>query len=133
MGARPNLIMGDFNCVLHYSEKKGGRLPIAREMAKFQQAMEDCNVNAVHYIEGKFSWCNNRKGEHRILAKLDRAFVNQELETKYSDGKVKTLPCIGPDHAPLFGSSLSVPKPSNVPFKYNAGWVSHGSFLSTVK
>ncbi|XP_026450568.1 uncharacterized protein LOC113350649 [Papaver somniferum] len=40
---------------------------------------------------------------------------------------------IASDHSPLLGCCASIPKPSNVPFKFQKMWISHPQFLDVVK
>lgn len=133
-GVGPWVIVGDFNGVLRYEEKKGGRLPSIIAMDEFQQALDSCQMKEAQYVGAtKFTWCNNRKGRQRIISKVDRAFCNNEWENQFLDWRVRALPRIGSDHSPLFGACILVSKPAHTPFRFNSFWVSHETFFSTVK
>lgn len=59
-GCTPWMVIRDFNCVLHYDEKKGGRTPSTIAMEEFQKDTEDGELTEVQYSGARFTWCNNR-------------------------------------------------------------------------
>ncbi|KAL5701188.1 hypothetical protein ACHQM5_026552 [Ranunculus cassubicifolius] len=75
---RPNtpwLLGGDFNCVLSYVEKKGGRFPNLQAMQEFFNFVSRCDLLEPASLGSKYSWSNNRKGNPRIVSKIDRFFL----------------------------------------------------------
>lgn len=61
-GSMPWVVFGDFNCVLHYDEKHGGRIPSSIAIEEFQKAIDDCELVEAQYSGLRFTWCNNRQG-----------------------------------------------------------------------
>ncbi|WOL14017.1 hypothetical protein Cni_G22797 [Canna indica] len=84
----PWLVVDDFNCITSQEEKKGGLIDL-----KFKGL--------------PYTWCNNRKGKHRILARLDKAFANFGWINMYSCTSVYHLERISSDHNPILVSFSS--------------------------
>lgn len=59
---QPWLVIGDFNCVLQYSEKKGGRIPCTLAIREFREALDACELVEAISIGANYSWPNNRRG-----------------------------------------------------------------------
>ncbi|OVA06633.1 hypothetical protein BVC80_7499g4 [Macleaya cordata] len=99
------IAIGDFNCVLRNDEKKGGLPPRP---------------------------CNNQVGGRRILCKLDRVLYNQLWLNNNGTWSYKALSRAKSDHSPIIGSTKSVPKPKNAPFRFQNMWIAHNKFLEVV-
>ncbi|XP_026410486.1 uncharacterized protein LOC113305686 [Papaver somniferum] len=100
----PWMMIGDFNVVLIYEEKIGGRKPLRISMQEFRNCLESCNLIQAARTGIKYSWCNNRAGVRGTS-----------------------------DHEPLFGSTVNICKPTNSPFRYQNIWTSHPGFLDVIK
>ncbi|KAF9591084.1 hypothetical protein IFM89_001428 [Coptis chinensis] len=81
----------------------------------------------------KYTWCNNQHGSGRILARLDRVFYNQAWIQKFGGWRYKVGSREGSDHAPLLGAVAHIPRPHNVPFRFNQAWTSHKEFKDFMK
>ena len=110
----PWSVVGDFNLVISCSKKKGGRPPCTLGMEEFRDYIDGCSLTDVGFAGPKFTWCNNQRGEDRILARLDRCL----LSARSSDvnARFHHLPRIASDHAPLL-----------VDFYQNDGCLSRGN------
>lgn len=95
------------------------------QLGEFQEALDNCDLSEVQYSGSKFSWCNNQPGRCRILSQIDRMFTNNMWDMNFVEWRVKVHPRVISDHALMLGYSITVPKPSNVPFKFNASWINH--------
>ncbi|KAF9607212.1 hypothetical protein IFM89_033419 [Coptis chinensis] len=129
----PRMVVGDFNCVLSYQEKKGGLRPNRLAMEEFFNALNSCNLLEAQHSGMEFSWCNNQRGVRRMVAKLDRILINDFWERSFIGWKYKTLSRVSSDHSPLCGELSYIPKPENTPFHFNIFWASHPSFVDLVK
>lgn len=132
-GCIPWMTIGDFNCVLHYDEKKGRKIPSTIATEEFHKALDDYELSEVQYSGAWFTLCNNCQGRGSILSKIDRVFYNSEWELKFAEWRVKIMARVGSDHSLLFGHIVTVPKPSNNPFKFNVVWINHQSFMDIVR
>lgn len=108
--------------------------------AGYQVQLQWWNLKKLYKVEiyklyntwGEITWLNNRMGSERIISMIERDFVNEKWENLHQDWRVRILPTLGSNYVPMFGSCFSVPKPSNIPFKFFSGWIVHNAFNETV-
>ncbi|KAL5709736.1 hypothetical protein ACHQM5_020390 [Ranunculus cassubicifolius] len=101
-------------------------------MHEFCNIVSACNLIEAPFIGNEMTWCNNRVGRERILAKLDRAFYNDARVSALPSWRYKVLPRLCSDHSPIFGQVTNIPKAINRPFKFFNVWSDHHTFLKTV-
>ncbi|KAF5445284.1 hypothetical protein F2P56_034346 [Juglans regia] len=82
------LCAGDFNEILHQSEKIGGASRPYKHIEDFRQAVEYCGLHDIHSYGQRFTWSNNRSGNDFTKEKIDRAFGNKEWNELYSHGAI---------------------------------------------
>ncbi|KAF9589172.1 hypothetical protein IFM89_019488 [Coptis chinensis] len=129
----PWVVLGDLNVVLHNDEKKGG-LPSRRSsMLEFLNWYNNCDLQLSDHVGLKYTWCNNQHGSGRILARLDRVFYNQAWIQKFGGWRYKVGSREWSDHSPLLGAMAHIPRPHNVPFRFNQAWTSHKEFKDFMK
>ncbi|XP_026416850.1 uncharacterized protein LOC113312301 [Papaver somniferum] len=80
----------------------------------------------------QYSWSNCQHGNKIILCNLDRAVYNHLWFQKHIDWGYKVGLRIAFDHAPLLGGCASIPKPPNIPFKFQKMWLSHSNFMEVI-
>ncbi|KAG6629896.1 hypothetical protein CIPAW_14G116800 [Carya illinoinensis] len=68
--------MGDFNEVLSFNEKVGGRARTDRQIQEFRDLLDECGLLDLGYIGNPFTWCNKREPQHSISERLDRGLAN---------------------------------------------------------
>ncbi|XP_026417146.1 uncharacterized protein LOC113312624 [Papaver somniferum] len=129
---QPWLAIGDFNSIVSSEEKVGGRAANRRVMQEFNTCLDNCELIHAPKSGLQFSWSNCQHGNKRILSNLDRAVYNHLWFQKHSDWGYKVGLRIASDHAPLLGGSESIPKPSNIPFKFQKMWLTHPGFMELV-
>ncbi|XP_026433774.1 uncharacterized protein LOC113331258 [Papaver somniferum] len=129
----PWLMLGDFNCVMHLDEKKGGRPIKEIYMNEFRSWISDNGLVEAYVIGKKYTWTNCRSGIHRIVSKHDRAVINDAWYDKYANWRCKALPRVCSDHFPLFGFAFDSPRPNRAPFRIHKMCLSHPSFLDFIK
>lgn len=108
-------VIGDFNIIMFAFEKKGGRWLCQLLIDDFRDCIASCGFSHAGFVGSPYTWCNNQRGNSRILARLDRCLLNSSW-SEYQV-KVQHLPHARSDHNPLlidmsrvFGSR---PKPFN--------------------
>ncbi|XP_020694688.1 uncharacterized protein LOC110108401 [Dendrobium catenatum] len=99
--SHPLVVGGDFNCIFAKEDKRGGR-PFrfsqgAREMSSF---VERSNLHEVSVSGPRFTWCNNKDGNVKILERLDRCYVNP-LALKNNRLVLRHLSRVASDHCPI--------------------------------
>ncbi|KAF6146436.1 hypothetical protein GIB67_037736 [Kingdonia uniflora] len=70
----------------------------------------------------KYYWSNGQLGKGRILRRLDRALSNNAWSTKFDGWACKYQPRENSDHAVLVGFAITIPKPNNIPFRFQKGF-----------
>ncbi|XP_026459399.1 uncharacterized protein LOC113360063 [Papaver somniferum] len=128
----PWLILGDFNAILSSKEKCGGGSPNRRFMMDFNECVNKCELLQAPKTGLAYSWSNCQHGNKRTLCNFDRAMFNQMWLQKYSDWGYTVGLRVVSDHSPLLGGSASIPKPANVPFRFQQMWLSHPQFMEAV-
>lgn len=76
--AGPWMCIGDFNCILNSSEKRGGHSFVSSSHNLFHNLMDACGLIDLGFKGQKFTWSNNRDGNVKIYERLDRAIANGE-------------------------------------------------------
>ncbi|KAL9661126.1 hypothetical protein QQ045_025946 [Rhodiola kirilowii] len=64
--ADPWMIMGDFNCIATWNEKKGGNKKNGKVIRLFNEFMANVGVSDAGYEGSIFTWSNNQEGASRI-------------------------------------------------------------------
>ncbi|KAK6773704.1 hypothetical protein RDI58_028942 [Solanum bulbocastanum] len=73
----PWIVGGDFNTIIHESEKLGG-LPVTQnKTTDFIQCINTCALNELKFIGSCYTWWNGRIEEDCIFKRLDRVFWKQ--------------------------------------------------------
>ncbi|WOL17012.1 hypothetical protein Cni_G25800 [Canna indica] len=79
----PWVLIGDFNCIDNQIDKRGGnQFKWGHSIGYFNELCSSSRLTEVKFQGGRFTWCNNRLGKKRILARLDKALVNREWWAK---------------------------------------------------
>ncbi|WOL16244.1 hypothetical protein Cni_G25031 [Canna indica] len=98
----PWIFVGDMNCIRDSSEKLGGRNYFFPKAIKdFDSFIDEAGLLEPNAVEPLFTWTNNRKGNARIQAKLDRVLFNAKWLDLNMDIKVKHMQRIDSDHIPV--------------------------------
>ncbi|KAL0361161.1 UNVERIFIED_CONTAM: putative mitochondrial protein [Sesamum radiatum] len=96
----PWLCVGDFNKVLHQTEKTGIPRP-GWQIRDFREALDQSNLSDLGYRGHRYSWWNRRLSPHTVHARLDWACGNLELQSKFPLARVSHLQMIHSDHCPI--------------------------------
>ncbi|KAF6146644.1 hypothetical protein GIB67_008930 [Kingdonia uniflora] len=128
----PWLAIGNFNCIRSWDERSGGTGPLPCSITDFNDCIDACRLTESFTSGPKYSWRNNQKGRAKILRRLDRALYNNAWIQKFDGWSCKYLARDNSDHSALVGSIQSIPKPSNIPFRFLSGWVTASSFRDLV-
>ncbi|XP_060968346.1 uncharacterized protein LOC133035920 [Cannabis sativa] len=95
-------IMGDFNNVLHHSEKIGGKPYPTWLIEGFQEVTQQCGLIDLDLNGHPYTWEKSRDTPQWIEAKLDRTMVNHDWLLKFPNAKLFNMEVSPSDHSPLF-------------------------------
>ncbi|VFQ94006.1 unnamed protein product [Cuscuta campestris] len=124
-------VVGDFNCLLDPSEKKGGRPYAPVKFWPFVECVEDCELVDSPFTGEDYTWFNNRVGGVEIRSRIDRLLFNQPWMDMFSC-LVHHLDRVGSDHAPLLVECKSHERPPARPFTFLNVWTEHEDFQRVV-
>ncbi|KAL0438745.1 UNVERIFIED_CONTAM: hypothetical protein Slati_2357500, partial [Sesamum latifolium] len=91
---------GDYNEILHPSEKTGAQRPIW-QMEDFCRALTRSDLSDLGFQGAPYTWCNRRQHPDTVWARLDRACGNTQWLSKFSSASVVHKATPYSDHAML--------------------------------
>lgn len=124
------IIMGDFNCIANFDERRGQPVRL-HEIQPLRDCMMECGVRDLHYNGRFFTWTNMQAGDKRVMNKIDRVLGNDLWEEAFPSAFVSFLPEGNFDH-----SSMVVRFSQHTigfrPFRFYNFWTLKEDFLKTV-
>lgn len=114
----PLLVCGDFNNVLDFEERKGGRPPIEREVREFADTVAYLNLQDCPSTGCFFTWTNGS-----IFSRIDRIMHNNAwLESGWAIKCHFHTRGTGFDHSPCSAELFNPTKRFRCDFKYCNYW-----------
>ncbi|XP_042988712.1 uncharacterized protein LOC122316247 [Carya illinoinensis] len=130
----PWLVCGDFNEVLCWQEKRGGRNRPERQMRTFRQLLDDCSFVDLGFMGPPFTWCNKRDVQHTVSERLDRYLANQGWIDWFPGFRVVHGSSASSDHLPiLLYSRREKSSKRNKLFRFEAMWTEEGEYENIVE
>ena len=123
---RPWCCIGDFNALLHQSEKQSRHPPHYKQIEEFQAALEVCELFDLGFQGYKFTWNNKRPGIANTRERLDRAIINREWKDKFSASTLTHGFSHASDHVPIFlqtGTDRDFKGRGSCGFKFEESWL----------
>ncbi|XP_031092171.1 uncharacterized protein LOC115996872 [Ipomoea triloba] len=104
----PWVVMGDFNDLLHHSDKRG-RVPHPEWLlAGFRETIADCSIHEFPFEGHQFTWERSRGTPNMVEEKLDRIFTTESWVTMFDGARATSMLCPYSDHLPLLLTSVSL-------------------------
>lgn len=103
-----SLVCGDFNEILYSNEKWRGNSRCNDNMLEFRGVVDDYNLDDLGFLELKYIWSDNRKGETCICERLDQFLGNPLWKQCYPNTSVTHGTAVYSDHIPIW---LTLDKP----------------------
>lgn len=129
----PWVVMGDFNTVLHCSEKIGG-LPVASSSCNgLYNLILDFSLVDLGFVGPLFTWCNSRKGNRQIKGRIDKGYATSAWTTLLPKALISHLPRTTSDHCPIFLQTVGGSFTGSKPFIFEQFWFQELGCKSTVK
>ena len=120
------MCIGDFNAILHSTEKLSKRLPQLNQMEAFCEALKGCQLEDLRFKGYPFTWNNKRPEEANTKLRLDRVVATVEWKNKFQLSSVTHLPPPASDHLPLILQTNQFRKNSmqrRIGFKFEEAWL----------
>ncbi|KAI0519689.1 hypothetical protein KFK09_007144 [Dendrobium nobile] len=132
-GNLPMVVGGDFNCVMSQAEKRGGkRFTLSQGSKDFNNFMIQNDLHEVKAMGPKFTWCNNKTGNARILEKLDRCLINSYALDIIHVAVVKHLSRVASDHCLILLEIFKQVEYNRI-IRYEEVWASYYGETALVK
>ncbi|KAK1304168.1 hypothetical protein QJS10_CPB11g00607 [Acorus calamus] len=128
---KPWLVGGDMNEVRFTHEKVGGRPPTLRRLRKFNQCINDCNLQDMKAMGHTLSWTNLQ--QERIASRLDRTLINSLWLNAYPESFTEYLAPGFSDHSALLVRLTPEVLSGHKPFKCFNMWFIHPTFTEVVE
>ncbi|KAH9799959.1 reverse transcriptase domain-containing protein [Citrus sinensis] len=101
LSSLPWLCFGDFNEILHLSEKKGGSARDVNMISEFRDAIRECSLADLGCTGRFFTWSNRRYGPNFIEERIDRFLCNKEWGNYFQELAATNLESWTSDHSPI--------------------------------
>lgn len=124
----PLCIIGDFNAILHHSEKQGGSYSMNQASRGFRRMVNDAGLIDLGYKGPAYTWSNCRGGGDLILERLDRVLATIEWTGMFPKAEVLHLPRLNSDHNPILLRMEPKPIRRKPNFKVENWWLLCGDF-----
>ena len=95
------LCFGDFNAILHSSEKQSTRQPNMPQINAFRESLECCQLEDLGYKGYPFTWTNKRPSDANTKLRLNRAVAMKGWIEKFQVSNVVHLLPHASDHIPI--------------------------------
>lgn len=127
VGDAPWLAGGDFNCILHESERIGGLSDRRLDMEEFGDMVSDCGLTDAGFSGSPFTWERNGLKE-----RLDMMFYSDQWLDMFPMISVSHLSRTWSDHAPMLITADAQLERLPSAFRFQSMWVRHTDFQRTV-
>ncbi|KAL8148453.1 hypothetical protein AgCh_005718 [Apium graveolens] len=120
----PWCLIGDMNNVVKQEDKKGGHSYPSWLIQGFRDTLEECELEDVELTGYPYTWERGHGTESWIEVKLDRALVNKEFVTIFTEVKLTNLELSTLDHSPIFFELAKVVySVNNKVFTFENAWL----------
>lgn len=129
----PWCIWGDFNDLMHASDKKGGLNHSQYLLDGFSKTIHECQLSELHLSGGTFTWERSRGTEAWVREKLDRGFATDSWWRKFPLHELRVAHTSVSDHEPLVLEFLRVNMEKKVfRFRFENMWLKEPEFTKEV-
>ncbi|XP_019267526.1 PREDICTED: uncharacterized protein LOC109244827 [Nicotiana attenuata] len=124
----PWLAMGDFNAVLHVTDRQHGSEVQDMEVKDFKEYMMDTGMNELQSVGRGYTWTNNH-----TYSRIDRGLVNTEWMMTMPSLKIQVLEPLISDHSPLKLMITQGHTKKSRPFRFFNCIADHPLFIQQVE
>lgn len=124
---------GDFNIILHQSEKSGGQGWHRSGALEFYVCLAATRLTDLGFPGPIYTWWNKREGTSTIHQRIDRLLGNSEWLGLFRSSSVLHLNRTCSDHSPLLLNYSMLNRTHLSAFRFLNVWATHPTFLDIVK
>lgn len=117
----PWLLLGDFNEMLSYNNKLGGRPLLLHQLKRLPHLLTHTNAIDIPCLQKAYFWKSNLSNQ-LIYERLDRAIAHQTFRNEFPNGTITYGNFSVSDHAPVFYSSNDTQKTTPSLLRYTNFW-----------
>ncbi|CAI9110016.1 OLC1v1009973C1 [Oldenlandia corymbosa var. corymbosa] len=128
----PWLVSGDFNSVLQEDEKLRDITALSQDTDMFKYVVEQCKLEGMKTIGGKFTWNNKMLGKDRIVARLDKSLINEAWLDQYEQSYTVVKQAGISDHNSLVIRMQHEEHKKKKAFKYFNMWQNNPHFKEMI-
>ena len=119
----PILCMGDFNDIMHASEKLGPYAADVARISEFCGFIKQCGFFDLGYSGPAYTWTNKRFSSVHTYQRIDRCLGNAEWCLAFPSTAIYHLPMMYSDHAPILATLNSQRPRLSKPFRFENWWL----------
>ncbi|KAI9080475.1 hypothetical protein K1719_037589 [Acacia pycnantha] len=133
--SEPWLLAGDYNDIKTPLEQKGGGRVNEARCNHFNSWLQSCRLIDLETSGPFYTWKGPKwEGLERVYKRLDRCLCNVAWQTLFQEAEIRIIPRVCSDHHPILVKLGMECKRNKVkPFRFEAAWQTHESFVETVK
>lgn len=127
MSNKPWVVCGDFNEILHWTEKKKGRDAAVSRFVDFRQALQDCDLYDLG-VRGYFYTWYRKFGGGYIEERLDRFVATGSWSNLFPNAVAHNITASVSDHSPItltLNSQARRNRAQGKMFKFELMWTRH--------
>lgn len=132
-GANHWILGGDYNMITNLAEKKGGLRRLDKDSEAFNTFIAASKLIDIPTDNGLHTWNIKQGGNRQIASRLDRFLMSESILWQNIDVEAKILPIGGSDHWPVQIHFTNLDKAQNRPFRFEAFWTEHPSFMQNIQ
>ncbi|KAH9678676.1 reverse transcriptase domain-containing protein [Citrus sinensis] len=130
----PWICLGDFNDLLHSSEKRGKNKHLKWKLHGFQKAVSDVGLFNLGMSGYQFTWERSWGSEDWVENRLDRALASNSWIHLFSKAKVISLETSCSDHLSIFLDPVPMERtPRSKKFRFENSWLRESDCFEVVK
>ncbi|XP_030495088.1 uncharacterized protein LOC115710875 [Cannabis sativa] len=129
---KPWLIMGDFNAVFEFGDRKGRNPVTKNEVEEATNWLALGLADTLQRSGSFFTWSNNHEVNDRIYSRTDHVLKNEEWLDMFTDSSANMSWETVSDHCTCVVSSAKAGNIGIKPFKFFNFWVHHKDYKHVV-
>lgn len=126
------ICVGDFNDILHHSEKQGGNYRPPSSFERFRGWMFECDMFDMGFKGCSFTWSNGQGVETFIRERIDRGVCNAVFRSLFPLALIIHNEMVHSDHCLLIMDLFHKVRRGQRRFRFDSFGVCHDEFPETV-